>query len=63
MGVPELLNVGNRQFLMMGNQNGYVEAFKASAGGGSRSGSPSGSGDTYTIINISAVDSQSSPMR
>jgi hypothetical protein len=58
-GIPELLNVGNRQFLMMGNQNGYVEAFKASAGGGSRQGSGSGSGDTYTIINISAVDSQS----
>jgi lambda family phage tail tape measure protein len=59
MGVPELLNVGNRQFLMMGNQSGYVDAVKASAGGGSRPGSPSGSGDNYTIIQISAVDSQS----
>jgi phage-related minor tail protein len=60
MGVPELLNVGNRQFLMMGNQNGYVEAFKASAGGSTRQGAGgSGAGDNYTIINISAVDSQS----
>lgn len=58
-GIPELLNVGNRQFLMMGNQSGSVEAFKAASGGGSRQGSGSGPGDTYTIINISAVDSQS----
>lgn len=58
-GIPELLSIGNRQFLMMGNQSGYVEALKASSGGGSRQGSGSGSGDNYTIIQISAVDSQS----
>jgi hypothetical protein len=55
MGLPELLNVGNRQFLMMGNQSGYVAAATAaSSGGGS---APVGAGGfTVNIINNSSSE-------
>lgn len=57
-GAPELLNVGNRQFLMMGQNNGYVAAANAASAGGGNSGSKGGGGDTI-IYNINAIDAKS----
>ena len=44
-GVPELLNVGNRQFLMMADQGGHVTA----AGSGSSGGGYGGGGGEVTV--------------
>lgn len=54
-GLPELLNVGNRQFLMMGDRSGHVAAATAaSSGGGS---APVGAGGfTVNIINNSSSE-------
>jgi len=59
-GLPELLNIGNRQFLMMGNRSGSVVA----ATGGSSSGGGSSSPSVNVIINNnnnSDVSQQSQP--
>jgi len=52
-GLPELLNIGNRQFLMMGNRSGSVVAATggSSSGGGTRQGSGSGAPSVNVIIN------------
>lgn len=56
-GIPELLNIGNRQFLMMSNQSGMVNNLSDSGS------SPTGGTDNgnVTIINnnISAMDARS----
>lgn len=53
-GLPELLNIGNRQFLMMGDRSGHVAAATAaSSGGGS---APVGAGFTVNIINNSTSE-------
>jgi len=54
-GLPELLNVGNRQFLMMGNSAGsVVAAAGASSGGGSSS--PVGGAPIVNIFNSSGAE-------
>lgn len=60
-GIPELLNVGNRQFIMMGNRGGSVAAISASSGGVNPS---SGRASVNVIINNnnnSDVSQQSQP--
>jgi len=63
-GLPELLNVGNRQFLMMGNQSGYVAAAGAASGGTGGSGSGGGGVEVHIHNNngsqVSQQTSQSS---
>jgi hypothetical protein len=54
-GLPELLNVGNRQFLMMGNSAGsVVAAAGASSGGGATS--PVGGAPIVNIFNSSGAE-------
>lgn len=59
-GMPELLNIGNRQFLMMGNRSGSVVAATRASSSGGGSSSPS----VNVIINNnnnSDVSQQSQP--
>ncbi len=52
-GIPELLNVGKRQFLMMGSEGGHVTPVGSGSSGGSASGSAA------PIVNIYVTESGS----
>jgi len=61
-GIPELLSIGNRQFLMMADKSGYVDALTSGSPGSviHQNDGVSGSGSVTVINNnISANDAQS----
>jgi hypothetical protein len=55
-GAPEILSTGGRQFLMMGENSGYVHAAKSIAAAGGGSGSGSGSAPVINIINNAGAE-------
>lgn len=52
--IPELLNIGDQQFLMMAGANGYVTPLQAAAGGGVSSGQPAPVHVDVQVINQGA---------